>query len=115
MPSFDVGSIQARGVDLAASEFLNLRDVQGVVEMTVREDQACDVREHEPTLAEGLSNPGNSAKKSTIKQINLIPIDDDVVMHDESSELDQFTHDPQSGIFSLKTNDGCFLTRIWCD
>lgn len=93
MLTLKMGTVLARGVYFAASELLNPSGVESVIEMPMTKDQAFDIGELQAMSCEGSAYSGNAAQKSAVEEVNVIAIDDDVVVHDQSTELNHFVHD----------------------
>jgi hypothetical protein len=93
MFSVNVCPVVERSMDLATSELLDPRGVERMIEMPMTEDQTFDVGELQAMSCKGSAYSGNAAQKSAIEEVNVITIDDDVVVHDQSAELNHFVHD----------------------
>ena len=92
MLGLNVIPVEPRSVDPATGESLNSSYVEGVVEMSVSQDDASDVGPGFSMVCEGFFNPRNPSDKSAINEVKAFIRDDEMVLNNESSKLNNFAH-----------------------
>ena len=102
MAALQVIPVTEWGQNLAASERLELRDVQRVVEMPVAEDDASDLAEVFSQLLERFFDPAHPADHASINQVNPIIHTNQMVLNEEATKLDDFAHETTLHFFYEK-------------
>ena len=97
MNSGDVILVFTWCIDLATREFLESRNVESVIKMTVRDHDAFNVREVETAVLKKSFNSSYSTKKSSVQKMHLITLDEGVMVNETSSELDDLVHVVKNG------------------
>jgi hypothetical protein len=110
----DMIAVAKGGVDFAVRELLQRNGIKSVIEMPVGEKKAANIGEGHSALCEGFFDTGDPADIPAVNEVNVITLDDEMVLDEEASKLDDFPHGLKVTFFLRKTNDGCFLTRNRC-
>ncbi len=90
--TFDVLAIQQRRVNPAARKFLKTRDIEGMIKMPVRQENTLNVLEPQPALIQHLPNRRHATDEPAIDQVNTVIIDEQMMVNDDSADLDEITH-----------------------
>ena len=88
----DVLAIKKGRIDLTARKFLKTRDIEGMIEMPVRQENTLDVLEPQPALIQHLPNRGHATDEPAIDQVNTVIINEQMMVNDDPADLDKITH-----------------------
>lgn len=100
VPTFDMGLIEPGRENPAAGYFLKSCHIQGVIEMTVSEDEGAHIGEIPAILGEGFFDSGNAADESSIDEIYPIIREDEMMPDQDATELNDFSHKKKVPFFS---------------